>query len=326
MKKQFRDFESARKFAQKLGLKSSRDWIEYYTLNDKLHKVPRNPAIFYKKNGWASWGDFLGTGITSSKKKQYRSFKESRKYVRNLKLKNAEQWHEYCKSGNKPDDIPRNPVYYRKEYEGMGDWLGTGYIASQLRTYLPFKEARAFVISLNLKGQKEWNEYCKSGNKPDDIPRNGTAYKKEWKGIGDWLGTGNLSPSDQRKQRRSFKESRKFARNLKLKGIKEWKQYCKSGNKPDDIPANPISYSNEWINWGDFLGTNTIATQNKEYLSAKEAKPVLQKLFKEYGIKNKNDWLYFAKTHGKLLEKLHLPSGILRTYSLENAKKGRKNE
>ena len=84
MRKQFRDFESAKKFVQKLGLESSRDWIEYYTLNEKLHKVPRNPATFYKKNGWVSWGNFLGTGIISSKRKQYRSFKQSRKYARNL--------------------------------------------------------------------------------------------------------------------------------------------------------------------------------------------------------------------------------------------------
>ena len=321
MRKQFRDFESAKKFVQKLGLKSSRDWIEYYTLNEKLHKVPRNPATFYKKNGWVSWGNFLGTGIISSKKKQYRSFKQSRKYARNLKLKNAEQWHEYCKSGNKPDDIPRNPVYYRKEYEGMGDWLGTGYVPSQLRKYRSFNEARKYVRSLNLKGQKEWHEYCKSGNKPDDIPRNGSTYKKEWNGMGDWLGTGTKSPSDQRKQRRSFKESRKFVRTLELKGIREWKQYCASGNKPDNIPANPTSYSNEWINWGDFLGTNTIATQNKQYLSAKEAKPVLKKLFKEYDIKNLNDWRKFAKTHAKLLDELNLPSGLLNSYSLENAKK-----
>jgi hypothetical protein len=36
--------------------------------------------------------------------------------------------------------------------------------------YRPFKEAREFVRSLNLKGTKEWQEYCKSGEKPDDIP------------------------------------------------------------------------------------------------------------------------------------------------------------
>jgi hypothetical protein len=321
MKKQFRDFKSAREFAKSLKLESGRAWHEYCKSGNKPDDVPTNPNTFYKNKEWVDWGDFLGTGTVATSKKQYRPFQEAQKFAKSLKLESGRAWHEYCKSGNKPDDIPRNPTTYKKEWNGWGNFLGTERVASHLRTYLPFKEARAFVISLNLKGAKEWHEYCKSGNKPDNIPRNGTTYKKEWNGIGDWLGTGNLSPSDQRKQRRSFKESRKFVRTLELKGIREWKQYCASGNKPDNIPANPTSYSNEWINWGDFLGTNTVATQNKEYLSAKEAKPVLQKLFKKYGIKHLRDWQQFAKTHGKLLEELHLPSILLRTYSIEKAKK-----
>ena len=46
---------------------------------------------------------------------------------------------------------------------------------------------------------------------------------------------------------------------------------------------------------------------------------MLEKLFKEHDIKNLSDWLKFAKTHGKLLEELHIPSKLLRTYSKENA-------
>ena len=69
------------------------------------------------------------------------------------------------------------------------------------------------------------------------------------------------------------------------------------------------------------MGTGAIANQNKEYLSAKEAKPVYQKLFKEYGIKNGSDWPKFAKTHKKLLEELHLPADVLIVYSKERSEK-----
>jgi hypothetical protein len=71
----------------------------------------------------------------------------------------------------------------------MGDWLGTGSIAARLREYRPFEEAKAFVHTLNLKNSDEWDKYCKSGKKPDDIPANPnkTYAKKGWKGIGDWL-------------------------------------------------------------------------------------------------------------------------------------------
>jgi len=73
---------------------------------------------------------------------------------------------------------------------GGGDWLGTGTIASFLRQYRSFDEARTFARNLGLKSQKEWKDYCRSGEKPDDIPSkpdNGYA-DQGWAGMGDWLG------------------------------------------------------------------------------------------------------------------------------------------
>ena len=117
------------------------------------------------------------------------------------------------------------------------------------------------------------------------------------------------------------KRHMKFVQQLSLKSGKDWTVYCKSGNKPDDIPYDAKKvYKKEWKDMGDWLGTGIVATYNRKYLSAKEAKPVLKKLFKEYKIKNLKDWSRFAKTHGKLLDKLHLPSAVLITYSLKNTK------
>ena len=71
---------------------------------------------------------------------------------------------------------------YSKEWKGLGYLLGTGVIASRKREYRSFKEARKFIRSLNLKNQNDWKEYCKSGNKPDDIPSHPQViYKKEEK-------------------------------------------------------------------------------------------------------------------------------------------------
>jgi hypothetical protein len=49
-----------------------------------------------------------------------------------------------------------------------------------------------------------------------------------------------------KKQFRDIESAREFARELKLKGSREWYEYCKSGNKPDDIPSNPSSIYKEW--------------------------------------------------------------------------------
>ena len=104
-------------------------------------------------------------------------------------------------SGQAPD-IPANPsgTYAKSGWAGMGDWLGTGRIATTHRTFLPFEEAREFVHSLKLKNQGDWNRFYKGqlpekGTLPANIPANPqrTYTKEEWKGMGDWLGTGTIA-------------------------------------------------------------------------------------------------------------------------------------
>ena len=68
----------------------------------------------------------------------------------------------------------------------MGDWLGTGYIATGLRKFRPFEEAKVYVHSLGLKGKEGYARYAKSGKKPMDIPASPVrTYEKEWISWGD---------------------------------------------------------------------------------------------------------------------------------------------
>ena len=139
-------------------------------------------------------------------------------------LKSQGEWKEYCNSGKKPADIPNYPsdvLAYKKYWKGWGDWLGTGYIASTERVYRPFPKARKFVDSLGLKNTRKWEDYCNSGKKPAGIPNYPSdvlAYKKYWKGWGDWLGTGTIEPSAR--VYRSFHDAREFYIRSKLKARK----------------------------------------------------------------------------------------------------------
>ncbi|MBE43686.1 MAG: hypothetical protein CMO16_00685 [Thaumarchaeota archaeon] len=56
----------------------------------------------------------------------FRSYKEARKFVHSLKLKNKNEWKQYCKSNEKPNDIPSLPdkIYRNKGWNGYLDWLG----------------------------------------------------------------------------------------------------------------------------------------------------------------------------------------------------------
>jgi len=107
-------------------------------------------------------------------------------------LQNVKDWRKYRKSRKRPDDIPYEPAesYKNKGWEGYGDWLGTGTIATHLRTFRKFENARAFVHKLKLRSREKCNDYCKSGQKPVDIPTNPhrTYKNRGWKGMADWLG------------------------------------------------------------------------------------------------------------------------------------------
>ena len=77
----------------------------------------------------------------------------------------------------------------------------------------------------------------------------------------------------KKKTYRSFEEARKFVHKLELKNRDEWSVFCKSGKKPEDMPADPAGvYKNKgWKSWGDWLGTGMIAYQDREYKSFEDA-------------------------------------------------------
>ena len=204
---------------------------------------------------------------------KWRSFDEARAFVRSKGLTNVREWKTFCRSGGKPDDIPTNPNQtYKAEWRGFGDWLGTGAVAPKDRQFRSFQAAQAFVRSKGLTSQAEWRTFCRSGGKPDDIPTNPSqVYKAEWRGFGDWLGTGAVAPQDR--QFRSFQAARAFVRSKGLTSQAEWRTFCRSGGKPDDIPTNPSQvYKAEWRGLGDWLGTGAVAPQDRQYRSFQAAR------------------------------------------------------
>jgi superfamily II DNA or RNA helicase len=233
------------------------------------------------------------------KKGVYLSYQEVKEFVHKLGLKNQNEWREYCKSKNKPDNIPANPrgVYKNNGWISMGDFLGTGYVNNSERIYLSYKELKEIIHKLNLKSKTEWYDYCKSGDKPNNIPSNvNSVYKnKGWVDWGDFLGTGTIAP--QKKEWVTYQEAKEFVSKLNLKNKEEWKEYVKSGNKPDNIPANPQgSYVNKsWISWGEFLGTGIIASYNRKYLSYEETKEFISK----FSFKNRNEFNEYCKSKNK---------------------------
>jgi len=302
--------EEARQYSRNLGLKNKLEWRafskgELRAKGDKPDEIPTEPDKVYKSVGWISWGDWLGTGFIPTRLRKYRSFEEARDFVHGLRLNSINEWRKYCRGdlkGQPPltKDIPANPysVYKNAGWTTWGDWLGTGTVATYKIEYRPFEKAREFVRGLGLPNQRTWNLYCKGyldgfDRKPDDIPANPErVYKTSgWKGLGDWLGTGRIA--NFQKTYRPFEDARRFARSLGLKNKEDWVKYCKKGTLPTDIPRNPSgSYLGRgWKRWGDWLGTDFVATRDREYREFAEAREFVRSL----GLKSATEWFQYCK-------------------------------
>jgi len=143
-----------------------------------------------------SWGDFLGTGNIANQNKKFLSFEETKRNVHKLGMRTQREWQKYSRSSKRPDNIPNDPsgVYKNKGWTNWGDFLGTGNRSNHNRKYRSFEESRKFAHNLKLDGARAWNEWRKSGKKPDDIPTNPARTYKDsgWISWGDFLGTGNV--------------------------------------------------------------------------------------------------------------------------------------
>ena len=181
-------------------------------------------------------------GCEGNAASRFLPFKDALLHARSLKLKGKNEWCAWTTSGNRPPNVPSNPgaTYKHEGWQGYGHWLSTGNLVGGKLDFLPFKKALLQARSLKLKGQTEWKDWAKTGVRPANMPsRPDQFYQHDgWQGYGHWLGTGNDS-GGQRLEFMPFKKALVYARCLKLKSVKEWAAWRKSGARPDNVPSNP---------------------------------------------------------------------------------------
>jgi hypothetical protein len=124
--------------------------------------------------------------------------------------------------------------------------------------YESFEGARAIVRKLKLKGLKGWREWTKSGQRPSNIPSTPDKVYRDngWISFPDWLGYGKGRPAQAVGKMLPFAVARAIVRKRKLKGLKGWREWSKSGQRPSNIPSNPdeVYRGASWISMPDWLG------------------------------------------------------------------------
>lgn len=249
----WRPFEEARGYVHSLGLTSQDEWVRLRRSGNLPADIPRAPWLVYANAGWVGFGDWLGTGNRRGLD-QWMDFYRAREIVRGLNLKSWKEWKDFCKSEKKIPNIPVSAdlVYREAGWRGIGDWLGTGGQSTRNKTFLAFREARAYARRQGLKNLKEWRVFRKSGRCRQDVPGSpDQVYAQEgWKDWSDWLGSKNT------RSHLPFKAARRMVRGLHIRSNREWRQVCAEGKLPSNIPSNPQSkYRNSgWVNWNDWLG------------------------------------------------------------------------
>ena len=279
----FRSFEKARDLAQSLNLSTWSEWLKFarQKMPEKGQRpidIPIHPELSYKSQGWVGVGDWLGTGSIAPAKMEYMPFPLARAFVRKLRLKSSAQWDNYCAGKMphlppKPDNIPRaaGRTYSKSGWVSVGDWLGTGMVATQNREYLDYQSAERIVHRLNIRSNKEWRMLIKGElpgkTLPKIIPLNpdSTYQNNGWSSWGAWLGTRSV----HEKSVRPFPEARKFVHSLGLKTQKDWQLYVTGGmphlpRLPADIPSSAArKYAENWISWSDWLGNGGAPNRKK---------------------------------------------------------------
>lgn len=236
------------------------------------------------------------------------SYKKLKKYVRQNypHIDSKNKWSkEFHNNINRLDFIPGNPdvVYKQRGWISWGDFLGTNRIQSNTiaaQLYLNYEDAKKYLKNLDIHSSNEYKDLKRSGILSDKIPLRANRYyqDKGWVSWSDFLGNNNISNQSRNQNYLSYKDAKKWLQTniFLLNSRAQYFKLYKTNNILKTImPQQPDKSYDNWISWGDFLGTNKISDNQKHsnYLSYNEAKEYINKHYPF--IKNGEGWFKYYR-------------------------------
>ena len=162
--------------------------------------LPKYPYEKYKNNGWISWGDFLESGYVANANRSYVSYEEAKRIIANAnpRPRTRSEYNEAIRSGVLPSNLPLNaPLIYKNDgWQGVGDYLGTGRVATHHQKFLSYAECKEAIRAMELPptSQKEWQLMAKRDQLPPGIPHDPSGtYSDEFEGYPAFLGFHRLA-------------------------------------------------------------------------------------------------------------------------------------
>ena len=266
---------------------------------DYVNYVEQNMKSEFATYAWWNLEDVIKFEIGN----YFIPFNEARDIVRSSNLKNQNDWRIFSKTERLKYKIPSQPeIQYKNEWLSFEDFIGTkpGFKG---KNFLPFDEAKKYIKNLNILNCKsDWSEFCKT-KRPDFIPATpSNIYKNEWKGWGDFLGTGTIAP--QNKNIMTLEQAKKWVKSKKIKTTTEFNNLWSDGLLPDNMPKAGATYYN--ITWPEFLENGN---DKVEYVSFIKVRNFVRDL----KIKTLSQWNEYSKTK----RPKNIPSNPQRTFKNE---------
>lgn len=159
------------------------------------------------------------------------------------------QYTKLCANGDRPDFLPSSLTTYYPNYPGWDAFHELGKKASKV--YKPFfgisyDEVKKVVHEDKINTKGAYVEAFKLHKLPPGTPADPESYFKEFEGWDLFLAPKNRFIS--------FDKAKAFIKPYKLTSSYQWRNFCREGRKPGNIPVLPDRDYSEFSTWANFLG------------------------------------------------------------------------
>jgi len=154
-------------------------------------------------------------------------FEEARAYVHSLGLQSKLEWHDWCKQGKRPANVPCNP---ERVYKLSGEWAGTPRRAAPRRRAAGRRAGTANPRTAEPACERRVQELDHGARSRTSAERSRRRRDVARACFRDWLGFPERCALFL-----PFEEARAIVRTLGLQNEQEWERYCKTGKRPSSI-------------------------------------------------------------------------------------------
>lgn len=120
--------------------------------------------------------------------------------------------------------------------------------------YYPYEQAKELIQAECITSIATYHKWF-ADNRPKKIPKRPDVIYLG-KGWVTWnIFLGNKNPfSHGKKDYIPYDDAKRHSRSLGFNSAQQWKQYCREGKCPPNIPHRPDYYYKTWFTWRDWLG------------------------------------------------------------------------